>query len=289
MAKPRHIWRHLRRNPGALLGLVVLVGVILLVSAGPLIWRIDPTRLDIAARNQGAGLGHPLGTDQLGRDLLARLMAGGRVTLALGTVAAAITMSIGCAIGSLAGWFRALDGPLMRLADLFLALPLLPLLLLATALFRDALAQAVGPGAGSFVLIVAAIGLTSWMPVARVLRAEVLGLRGREFIRAAIAMGVGPGRMIARHIWPNTGPAILVSATLALAQAIMLESALSFLGMGFAPDYPTWGRMLHDAMDLMGLYPARALLPGLMISMTLLAVNAVAEGVRDALDPRARR
>ncbi|SMO36330.1 ABC transporter permease [Paracoccus laeviglucosivorans] len=255
----------------------VLVLILALMLLGPLLWRIDPGLLDMRARNLGPGLGHPLGTDQLGRDMLARLMAGGRVSLAVGFCASVLAVVLGTGVGVAAGWFRRLDGALMRLVDLFLALPLLPLLLLGVMLFREPLARAIGPAAGAFVLIVGAIGLTSWMQLARVVRAEVMALRGREFIVAARMVGNGSGRLIVRHLLPNIAPQIGVAASLGFASAIMTESALSFLGFGFPPDLPTWGRMLAEGVEQMQLYPARVLLPGGLILLTVLAVNALAQ------------
>lgn len=275
-----------RARPGAMLALMVLMLIVLLVLAGPWLWPVAPDRIDLRARNLGFGWAHPLGTDQLGRDLLARLMAGGRLSLAVGGVATVVSVGVGGMIGVMAGYWRRLDGVLMRLTDLFLALPLLPVLLLATMLFRESLARTLGPATGTFVLIVLGIGLTSWMQVARVMRAEVRGLRSREFILAAEASGTPPGRMIRRHLLPNAASALTVSTSLGVAGAILTESALSFLGLGFPPDQPSWGRLLFDAVEQIGQYPARAVLPGALIALTVLSVNAIGEGLREAMDAR---
>lgn len=289
MAEPgRDIWRRFWRHRGAVVALFVLGGIFALVWGGPLIWRIDPGWLDMEARNQGLSLAHPLGTDHLGRDLLARLMAGGRVSLAVGVSAMALSVALGCAIGVLAGYVRLLDAPLMRLTELFLALPLLPLLLMLAMLFQDPLTRRFGTEQGIFLLIVTAIAATSWMQTARILRAEVLGLKQREFILAARSAGTAAMPMIWRHILPNVLSPILVAATLCMAAAIIAESALSFLGYGFPPDYPTWGRLLFDAMNQIDIYPWRAILPGVMISLTVLCVNYIGDGLRDAMDPRSR-
>ena len=282
------VWRQFRSHRGAMVALVLFVGIILFVSVGPLIWRMDPTFVDIRARNQGFSLAHPLGTDQLGRDMLARLMAGGQVSIAVGLTAMAIAIFIGSLIGVSAGYFRRLDGPLMRVTELFLALPLLPLLLLMVTLFREPLSQTFGPALGIFFLIVTAIGATSWMQAARIVRGEVLGLKEREFILAARSIGTPSHRMITRHILPNVLSPIMVAATLGIATAIITESALSFLGLGFPPDFPTWGRLLFDAVDQMVLYPWRVIFPGLLISLTVLCVNYIGDGLRDAMDPRIR-
>jgi peptide/nickel transport system permease protein len=176
----------------------------------------------------------------------------------------------------------------MRLTDLFLALPLLPLLLVMVMLFREPLSARLGPETGIFILMVIAIGATSWMQTARIVRGEVLALKEREFVLAARSIGAPPVRMILRHILPNTLSPIMVAAALGIASAIIVESALSFLGLGFPPDFPTWGRLLFDAVDHLQDYPNRVLLPGIAISLTVLSVNYIGDGLRDALDPRIR-
>jgi peptide/nickel transport system permease protein len=195
---------------------------------------------------------------------------------------------VGTLVGVLAGYFRRLDGLLMRTTDLFLALPLLPLLLVLVMLFRDPLARVLGPELGTFLLIVTAIGVTSWMQSARIVRGEVLALKEREFVLAARSIGTPPRRMILRHILPNVMSPIMVAATLGIASAIITESALSFLGLGFPPDFPTWGRLLFEGVEYMQQYPARVIWPGLAISLTVLSVNYIGDGLRDALDPRIR-
>lgn len=284
----RDIWRQFRSHRGAMIALILFVSILLFVSVGPLIWTVDPTYVDIRARNSGFTPAHPFGTDQLGRDILARLMAGGRVSIAVGLTAMLIAIFLGSLIGVLSGYFRRLDAPLMRLTELFLALPLLPLLLLMVTLFREPLSQSFGPAMGIFILIVSAIGATSWMQSARIVRGDVLGLKEREFVLAAKSIGTPPTRMILRHVLPNVLSPIMVAATLGIATAIITESALSFLGLGFPPDFPTWGRLLFDAVDQMVLYPSRVILPGIFISMTVLCVNYIGDGLRDAMDPRIR-
>jgi peptide/nickel transport system permease protein len=200
----------------------------------------------------------------------------------------ALSILVGTLIGVLAGFFRWLDGPLMRLTDLFLALPLLPLLLVIIMLFRDTLRRAFGPETGIFLLIVFVIGITSWMQTARIVRGDVLAIKEREFVLAAHSIGTRRHRIIARHIFPNVLSPIIVSATLGLANAIITESALSFLGLGFPSDFPTWGRLLFDGKDFLTLTPSRVVWPGLAISLTVLSVNFMGDGLRDALDPRIR-
>ena len=281
--------RRLRRHSGTIAGVAVLSLITLAVLLGPAVHDVDPQYLDYRAKNQGPSLDHPLGTDNLGRDTLAQMLAGGRISLAVGMAAMLLSLTLGTMVGVTAGYFHRFDGPLMRLTDLFLALPVLPLLLVTMMLFRDPLQSALGPEAGIFVLIVAVIGITSWMQTARIVRGEVLAVKQREFVLAARAVGTRPHRIIARHLLPNALSPITVSATLGIAQAIITESALSFLGLGFPSDFPTWGRLLYDGVPFLGLTPARVIWPGLAISLTVLSINYMGDGLRDAMDPRVRR
>lgn len=296
----RSVWDQFRSHRGAFIGGVFLLFVTLFVLLGPLIWRIDPGKLDVANKDwrpiyhllwdagARAGWAHPLGSDQLGRDALANLIHGGQVSMAVGWAAMLLSLLLGTLIGVVAGYFRRLDGLLMRFTDLVLALPLLPLLLLAMLLFREDLRRALGPETGIFILIVVVIGLTSWMHTARIVRGDVLALKEREFVLAARSIGAPSRRIISRHILPNVLSPIMVSATLGLASAIITESALSFLGLGFPSDFPTWGKILFDSVERMSDFPERVLWPGLAISLTVLSVNYIGDGLRDALDPRIR-
>lgn len=282
------VWDQFKTHRGALVGMVVFVAIVLFCFVGPWLWIHDATFINIRARNQGASFQYPMGTDQLGRDIFARMMKGGQVSLAVGIVGMVLSIFIGTLIGVLAGYFRRVDGALMRLTDLFLALPLLPLLLVMSMLFRQPLSNIFGVELGIFMLIVTAIGITSWMRTARVVRGDVLALKEREYVLAARSIGTPPRRLILRHILPNVLSPVMVSATLTIATAIITESALSFLGMGFPPDFPTWGRLVSDGIDYLQQYPSRAMLPGLFISLTVLSVNYIGDGLRDALDPRIR-
>jgi len=282
------VWLTFRQHTGALIGVGVFATIVLAVFLGPFVHDVDPQYLDLQARNQGVSLSHPLGTDNLGRDTLAQVFAGGRISLAVGFAAMFLSLVLGTAVGTLAGYFRRLDGLLMRFTDLFLALPLLPLLLVIIMLFRDTLRNAFGPETGIFLLIVFVIGITSWMQTARIVRGEVLAIKEREFITAARSIGTRERRIVSRHILPNALSPIMVSATLGIANAIITESALSFLGLGFPPDFPTWGRLLFDGANFITITPARVLWPGLAISLTVLSVNYIGDGLRDALDPRLR-
>ena len=289
-SQAREIWQQFRTHKGALFGLIVLGFLILAVLIGPYLWVPEKLKVVDAIRlkNQGPSWRFPLGTDQLGRDMLARMLLAGRVSLAVGLVAMVIAIVFGTLIGTLAGYFRRLDGPLMRLTDMFLALPLIPLLLVMVMLFRDRIAGLIGPELGAFTLIVFAIGITSWMATARIVRGEVLTLKEREYVLAARSIGARPSRIIRRHILPNVVSPVMVAATLGVAEAIITESVLSFLGLGFPPDFPTWGRLLFDGLQYMQVYPERVVWPGLAISLTVLSVNYIGDGLRDALDPRIR-
>jgi peptide/nickel transport system permease protein len=282
------VWRKYSSHKGALVGTAIFFVIIIAVLIGPYIHTLDPQLIDIRAKNQAPTWGHPMGTDQLGRDMFAQVLAGGRVSLAVGVTAMLLSLFLGALVGVLAGFFKRIDGALMRLTDLFLALPLLPLLLVIIMLFRDTLRSMFGPETGIFLLIVFVIGITSWMQTARIVRGDVLALKEQEFVLAARSIGTRQRRIITRHILPNVLSPIMVSATLGIANAIITESALSFLGLGFPSDFPTWGRLLYDAKDFITLTPARALWPGLAISLTVLSVNYMGDGLRDALDPRAR-
>jgi peptide/nickel transport system permease protein len=230
----------------------------------------------------------PLGTDNLGRDIMANLIAGGRASMAVGWASMILALLIGTSVGVISGYFKKADFWLMRLTDLVLSLPILPLLLVAVTLFREPLRASFGPEGGMFILIVSVVGLTSWMQTARIVRGDILALKEREFILAARSIGTTPGKIILRHLLPNVISPIMVSATLGLATAIITESALSFLGVGFPSDFPTWGKLLADAVQRMEQYPERVVLPGILISLTVLGVNYLGDGLRDALDPRIR-
>ena len=283
-----NVWDQFKTHKGALVGAAVFLFILAFVLIGPFLYKTDPAFANLLMRNKVPSMQFPFGTDELGRDIMARMMAGGKVSLAVGLTAMSIAVMLGTLIGVSAGFFKRLDGILMRLTDLFLALPLLPLLLVMVMLFRESLASKLGPEAGIFILMVISIGATSWMQTARIVRGEVLALREREFVLAARSIGAPPIKMILRHILPNTLSPIMVAAALGIASAIIVESALSFLGMGFPPDFPTWGRLLFDAVDHLQDHPNRVMLPGIAISLTVLSVNYIGDGLRDALDPRIR-
>ncbi len=283
----REAWRRFRRHRLALAGAAILALLTLGVLVGPFLWKLPINEIDFAVKLKGPSFAHPLGTDDLGQDLLARMMYGGRISLAVGLAAMLIAVIVGTLIGAVAGISRgSVDAALMWLTNLFLALPQLPMLLLIIFLFRDPLKAMFGPEVGIFILIVAVIGGFSWMPVARLVRAQFLSLREKEFVEAARALGASTPRTVVRHILPNALGPVIVAGTIDVAAAIIAESTLSFLGLGFPPDIPTWGRILFDAKDHLDIAPHWAVIPGAAIFLAVLSINYLGDGLRDALDPR---
>jgi peptide/nickel transport system permease protein len=283
----RETWRRYRRHKLAVVSAVLLLVLIVAVVIGPYVWRVGINEIDFTARLQGPSLAHPFGTDDLGQDILARMISGGRISLAVGLAAMVVSVVVGTLIGALAGMSRGWVGHfLMWLTDLFLALPQLPLLLLLIYLFRDGLKAAFGPEGGIFILIVVVIGGLRWMPVARLVRAQFLSLREKEFVEAARALGASRARQVVRHILPNALGPVIIAGTIDVAAAIIAESTLSFLGLGFPPDTPTWGRLLFDAKDYLDIAAHWALFPGAAIFIAVVAVNFIGDGLRDALDAR---
>jgi peptide/nickel transport system permease protein len=280
-------WRRFRRHRLALVSLVFLLLMVALVLFGPLLWTLAINDIDFSARLKGPSAAHPLGTDDLGQDILARMLYGGRISLAVGLAAMSMALLVGVTIGAIAGISRGyVDTALMWLTDLFLSLPQLPLLLLLIYLFRDSLKAAFGPEVGIFIMIVLVIGGFRWMPVARLVRAQFFSLREKEFVEAARALGASVPRQVMRHILPNSLGPVIVAGTIDVAAAIIAESTLSFLGLGFPPDIPTWGRILFDSKDYLDIAPHWALFPGAAIFLAVLTINFIGDGLRDALDPR---
>ena len=280
-------WRRFRRHKLAVAGLIVLAVMVLMVAFGPFFWKLAINDIDFSARLKPPTLAHPFGTDDLGQDVFARMLYGGRISLAVGLMAMLMAMMAGVIIGAIAGISRgAIDTALMWLTDLFLSLPQLPLLLVLIYLFRDKLKSAFGPEVGVFILIVLVIGGFRWMPVARLVRAQFFSLREKEFVEAARALGASVPRQVIRHILPNSLGPVIVAATIDVAAAIIAESTLSFLGLGFPPDIPTWGRILFDSKEYLDIAPHWALFPGTAIFLAVLTINFVGDGLRDALDPR---
>ena len=283
----RDAWRRFRRHRLAVASSVVLLAIVLAVLLGPSLWRVQINEIDFTSRLEAPTLAHPLGTDDLGQDVLARMLYGGRISLAVGLAAMLVSVFVGVLVGALAGISRgSIDAGLMWLTDLFLSLPQLPLLLLVIYLFRDGLKGLVGPEGGVFIMVVAVIGGFRWMPVARLVRAQFLSLREKEFVEAARALGASTARQVMRHILPNALGPVIVAGTINVADAIIAESTLSFLGLGFPPDIPTWGRLLFDAKDYLDIAPHWALSAGAAISFAVLTINFIGDGLRDVLDPR---
>ena len=284
----RRILTELWRTGRGRVGMILLTVFAIYAAAGFLAYDNPPPAGEtVEDRFRAPSPDQLLGTDNLGRSVWEQLAVGAGISLAVGVAAMALSLTVGTVIGVLSGFFRRLDGLLMRFTDLFLALPVLPLLMVATMLFREPLRAALGLEAGIFVLVVGVIGITSWMQTARIVRGQVLAIRAREYVTAARSVGARPWRIISRHVFPNALSPIVVAATLDIAAAIITESALSFLGLGFPSDFPTWGRLLYDGVPFLTLTPDRVIWPGLAISLTVLSVNFLGDGLRDALDPHA--
>ncbi len=273
-----------RQHRTAMAGAVFLCIVIVGTTIGPLIYPTPMNRIDFSQAMLPPGWAHPFGTNDLGQDILARMLWGGRVSLAVGMLSMLVAVSVGTLVGALAGFYGGwLDMLLMRLTDLCLSLPPLPLLLLIIFLFREPATSALGAEVGVFVLVVLVTGGLNWMPVARLVRASFLSVREMDFITAARASGVPPLRLMWRHMLPNVLGPVIVAATLSVGMAIITESTLSFLGLGFPPDVPTWGRMLYDAQHFVDIAPSMVLFPGMAIFLTVLSINYLGDGLRDAL------
>ncbi len=276
--------RRIGRDPGAVAGAAIVVVVAICALFAPLIVHSDPNAQDLAATLQppawlaGGSHAHPLGTDNLGRDVLTRIVWGARVSAIVSLAVVAIGGSIGIGLGLLAGYRRGwVDALIARVTDVQLAFPLV--------LLAIAIVAVVGPGLGT---VIAAIGLTSWVQYVRVIRAETLSLREREFIAAAQASGATNGRIVLRHLLPNVASASIVLATFEIARAVVLESSLSFLGLGVPPTTPSWGGMLADGRQYLDTAWWVALFPGLAIMTAVMGVNLLGDGLRDALDPNSR-
>jgi len=272
------VWRALRRHKLALVSLGVVGVVVAVCAAAPLLAGYEFDAIDLTSIRRPPTLEHWMGTDDLGRDFFTRILYGGRVSILIGLLAAVIGTGLGALVGSVAGYFGGrTDGVLMRLTDVAYSIPALPLLIV--------LASYTEARTTSMALI---IGLLSWMTTARVVRGEVLSIKQMPWVEAARGLGASHGRIIARHVLPNAMGPIVVSATLAVGNAILVESSLSFLGLGVQPPTPTWGNMLMEAQATMATEPWLAIFPGVAILFVVLAVNFIGDGLRDALDPRVR-
>lgn len=272
----RRVWHRFRANRAALVGLGFITLVILMAVFADYISPYDPIEIVSGKRGVGPSPAHPLGWDHVGRDLLSRVIHGSRVALTVGLVASAVAVLIGVTVGVTAGYFGGwTESTLMRLTDTLMAFPLIALLIM--------LAAVLGPSLTTTLIV---IGTTTWAVYARVVRADVLSLKEKEFIIAARALGVKDSRIIVRHMLPNVLAPVIVLATLGIGSIIILESALSFLGLGIQPPNPSWGGTLADGRAFITLYPHISIFPGIMIFLTVLAFNLFGDGLRDALDPR---
>lgn len=304
-------WIQFRRNKLAMLGLFMMVALILLMFLGPVFYKDDPKFINITAMDvppcrvlapltgeSGVQLRSTLslscldyfwGADNLGRDTFARNLYGGRISLSVGIAAMLFALTVGTFVGLLSGFLRSFDGPLMRFTDMMLALPQVPLLLVMLLLFRDTLRSLFGLETGTFLLVVFVIGILGWMPTARIVRGTVLSIKEKEFVEAATNIGTRRWSIMFKHILPNVFSPIIVAATLGVANAILTESVLSFLGLGFPSDVPTWGRLIADGRDFITSNPWVSMWPGILISLTILSINFMGDGLRDALDPRQKQ
>ena len=266
------------RNKLTLAGVILVILLALAAFLAPVLSSHDPAAIDLSRRLVGPSREHPMGTDQLGRDVFSRMLYGARISLLVGFVAVGISVLIGVFLGSVAGYFGGrCDTLIMRFVDIMLCFPSFFLILAVIALLEP-----------NIFTIMAVIGATSWMGVTRLIRAEILSLKEQEFILAARAIGAGPFRIIVRHLIPNAITPVLVSATLGIAAAILVESSLSFLGIGVQPPTPSWGNILTEGKSVLGIAWWLTVFPGVAILLTVLAYNLLGEGLRDFLDPRLR-
>ena len=293
-APGRLLWRRFRRHYLAVASGVALVLLALASSAAPLVTSLlghDPNAVDLLDRFAGPSAPHPLGTDELGRDLLLRLLYGGQVSLFVGLVGALAAALLGTVIGLIAGYAGGrTDALLMRLTDAVIALPLLPLLIVLAAVDLGKLgvpASVADSERASLYRILLIVALVGWTTVARLVRGAALSVRERDYVRAAVALGAGPLRIMRRHVLPNVVSPIIVATTLSVGNVILMESVLSFLGLGIQPPLPSWGNSLTNAQELIWQAPALAIYPGLLIFVTVIGFNFLGDGLQDALDPRA--
>ena len=277
------VWKRFRRHPGAIFGFIVIFILAVLTLLAPLS-PYDPEASNLPERNNAPSLSHPMGTDALGRDLFTRVLFGGRISLTVGALVVVISLLIGVPIGALAGYYGGvLDGILMRFTDSFLSLPSFLVLILLSAILREVDAPLFERN--NVLTISMVIGVFGWTTFARLVRATFLTLRETDFVSASRALGGSDLRIIASHILPNAIGPIIVEATLEFGYAIIEESGLSFLGFGIQPPTPSWGNLLSNAQEHFTKYPWLAIFPGLMIFLSIISINYIGDGLRDAFDP----
>ena len=282
------VWAEFCRNKTALIGGIVLIFEILLTVLGPFFYTTSPTLIDFSNTLAYPSTAHPFGTNMLGQDMLARIMLGGRISLVVGIISMVISVLLGTIIGMLSGYYagKTIDIILMRITDLFLSIPGLPLLMIILYFFKSTFRNLFGPTSGIFIIIIVVISLISWMSVARLVRASFLSVREMDYVKAIRAIGAKNSVIITKHILPNVMNPIIVAATFSVGNAILTESTISFLGLGFPPDIPTWGSMLNEAQNYLPIASHIVIIPAFFIFLTVLCVNALGDGIRDALDPQ---
>lgn len=269
-------WRKVRRNPLDLVPFIIIIALILTVIVGPFVYPHDPNRANPLSTLESASAEHWLGTDELGRDVFARILSGGRVSLAVGLLSMLVGLSMGTVIGGLAGYFGGkLEAVLMRLVDMFMAIPAFFLILVIVTSFGNHPA-----------VVIITVGLAFWAQMARVVHAEFSKFRNTEFVEASQALGGSHSRVMIRHIFPQVLPQTIVLASLGVGWAILTEAALSYLGLGIQPPLASWGNMLQNAQQYLFLKPILAVWPGLFIALTVLMFNLLGNTLRDWLDPR---
>ncbi len=272
------LWHALRRNPLAVAGLAVVALLVVLGIAGPWITPHDPLAQNLARGLEGPSADHWFGTDSFGRDILSRVLYGARISLLVGVASQAIAFSLGVFLGVVSGYYGGrIEGLIMRLADVTLAFPTLLLLIAITAAFQPGL-----------TVVFVAIGVVGWAGMARLVRSQALVVRELDFVQAARALGMGDLRLLARHVLPNCLAPAIIAVTLGMASAILLEAALSFIGLGAQPPTPSWGSMISDGRDFLRTAPWISVFPGLAIGFVVLGFNLFGDGLRDAMDPRLR-
>jgi peptide/nickel transport system permease protein len=281
------VWRAYRRHKPAMVGTIIVLILGLAAVFAPLLTPYDPEKTDLDHMLQPPSVSHPMGTDELGRDLLTRILYGGRVSLSIGVMAMALAVFVGASVGGLAGFYGGwIDNILMRFTDMMLSFPQLFILIILAIALRDIPIEALrGTAFASVFSIVLVIAVLAWMQVARLVRASFLSLKEKEFTEATRCIGTSNSRIMLRHLLPNAMSPIIVAATFRVATSIITESGLSYLGFGVQPPTPTWGNMLKNAQELMTRAPWTAIFPGLMIFVTVIAINFIGDGLRDALDP----
>jgi peptide/nickel transport system permease protein len=281
------VWRSYRRHRPAMVGTIVVLILALAAIFAPVLTPYDPEKTDLDSMLNPPSLAHPMGTDELGRDLLTRILYGGRVSLSIGVMAMSLAVLVGATIGGLGGFYGGwIDNILMRFTDMMLSFPQLFILIILAIALRDIPIEALrGTAFASVFSIVLVIAVLAWMQVARLVRASFLSLKEKEFTEASRCIGTPNHRIMIRHLLPNAMSPIIVAATFRVATSIITESGLSYLGFGVQPPTPTWGNMLKNAQELMTRAPWTAIFPGLMIFITVIAINFIGDGLRDALDP----